>query len=52
MACRYEEEIYQRDGKVEECGCSYCPYNNLEQCVEVEPYFPGEKQMEGGEIPT
>ena len=35
MACRYEEEVFQRDGKVEECGCSHCPYKNLKQCKET-----------------
>jgi hypothetical protein len=35
MACRYEEEVFQRDGKVEECGCKCCPYKNLKQCKET-----------------
>lgn len=34
MACKYEEEIYRRHGKVEKCGCPECPYKNLEDCKE------------------
>ena len=35
MGCHYEEEIYAKEGKVEECGCPNCPYKNLEECYEV-----------------
>jgi len=35
VGCRYEEEIYRKYGRVEECGCKNCPYKNLEQCKEV-----------------
>ena len=35
MACRYEEEIYMQQGKVEECGCPNCPYKNLIECKEI-----------------
>jgi hypothetical protein len=34
MACRYEEEIFKRDGKVEECGCPTCPYKKPGECYE------------------
>ena len=37
MACRYEEEVYAREGKVEVCGCLTCPYKNLKDCEEVLP---------------
>jgi len=35
MACKYEEEIFKKYGKVEECGYRQCPYKNLEDCREV-----------------
>lgn len=35
MACRYEEEIHERTGKVEKCGCPECPYKTLEGCYEI-----------------
>jgi hypothetical protein len=34
MACKYEEEILEKTGKVDKCGCPECPYKNLEDCRE------------------
>jgi hypothetical protein len=34
MGCRYEEEIYNKEGKVDKCGCPNCPYKNLVECKE------------------
>ena len=47
MACRYEEEICSREGKVDECGCHDCPYRNLEDCVEVVVDIDGLDSMDG-----
>jgi hypothetical protein len=37
MACRFEEEIKARDGRVEVCGCPSCPYKAEGECFEVLP---------------
>lgn len=34
MACRYEEELFERGGVVTFYGCPTCPYKNLEDCKE------------------
>ncbi len=41
MACTYEEEIYQRDGQVNRCGCPNCPYKNPIDCIEITPIMRG-----------
>ena len=35
MACKYEEEIFKKYGKVKACGCPDCPYKNLKDCKET-----------------
>ena len=35
MACKYEEEIYRKSGKMDACGCPTCPYKNLKDCKET-----------------
>jgi len=34
MACRWEEEIFRFEGKMDECGCPTCLYRTLAECYE------------------
>jgi hypothetical protein len=35
MGCRYEEEIFERTGRMDKCGCPTCPYKTESECYEI-----------------